>query len=190
MDAISSPPPHSIFSLRIAGQVLGVVGLGAIGREVARKAGALGMRVIAHDPYVETAPADVALVDLETLLRGSDYVTLHCPLVPQTRGLINAAAFSQMKPTAYFINTSRGPIVSEAALIETLLARRIAGAGLDVYDIEPLPLDHPLRATDNAVITPHLGYVTAENYRRFYGQMVEDIQAWLDGKPVRVMGVK
>ena len=95
-----------------------------------------------------------------------------------------------MKPTAYFINTSRGPIVDEGALLSALRGKKIAGAGIDVYDVEPLPLDHSFRRLENAVITPHLGYVTLENYRRFYGQMAENIRAWLDGKPVRVISPK
>jgi D-3-phosphoglycerate dehydrogenase len=95
-----------------------------------------------------------------------------------------------MKPTAFLVNTSRGPIVNETALIDALRERRIAGAGLDVFDLEPLPVDHPLRGLDNAVLTPHLGYVTRENYRVYYGQMVEDIQAWLAGTPVRVLKAK
>jgi phosphoglycerate dehydrogenase-like enzyme len=111
-------------------------------------------------------------------------------LSQRTRGLIGAADLALMKPTAYFINTSRGPIVDEKALLDVLQGRKIAGAGLDVYDVEPLPLDHPFRKLDNAVLTPHLGYVTRENYQRFYGQMVENIRAWLDGKPVRVIPAK
>jgi len=95
-----------------------------------------------------------------------------------------------MKRSAFLINSSRGPIVDEKALLATLQGKKIAGAGIDVYDVEPLPLDHPFRKLDNAVITPHLGYVTEENYRRFYGQMVENIRAWLDGKPVRVIAAK
>jgi phosphoglycerate dehydrogenase-like enzyme len=174
-------------------KTLGVIGLGKLGSKVAEIARVFGMRVIAWSQNLTAERATAAgatLATKEEVFREADIVTVHLQLSARTRGLIGAADFALMKPTAYFVNTSRGPIVSEAALIETLKAGRIAGAGIDVYDIEPLPLDHPLRAVDNAVITPHLGYVTEENYRRFYGQMVEDIRAWLDGKPVRVMGAK
>ena len=122
--------------------------------------------------------------------RRADFITVHLHLSPRTRGLIGSADLALMKPTAYFINTSRGPIVEEAALLDVLRNKRIAGAGLDVYDVEPLSLDHPYRKLDNAVITPHLGYVTEDNYRHFYGQMVEDIRAFLAGKPVRVIKAK
>jgi len=115
---------------------------------------------------------------------------VHLQLSPRTRGLIGSADLAVMKPTAFFINTSRGPIVEEAALLDVLRNKRIAGAGLDVYDVEPLPLDHPYRKLDNALLTPHLGYVTEDNYRHFYGQMVEDIRAFLAGKPVRVIKAK
>jgi phosphoglycerate dehydrogenase-like enzyme len=174
-------------------KTLGVIGLGKLGSKVAEIGRVFGMRVIAWSQNLTAERASAAgatLASKEELFRQADIVTVHLQLSARTRGLIGSVDFALMKPTAYFINTSRGPIVSEAALIATLKAGRIAGAGLDVYDIEPLPLDHPLRSVDNAVITPHLGYVTEENYRRFYGQMVEGIRAWLDGKPVRVMGAK
>jgi D-3-phosphoglycerate dehydrogenase len=108
-------------------------------------------------------------------------------LSPRSRGLIGAEEFALMKPTAYLVNTARGPIVDEAALIDALRSKRIAGAGLDVYDIEPLPVDHPLRRLDNVVLSPHLGYVTTENFRGSYGGVVEDIRAFLDGKPIRIL---
>jgi len=131
--------------------------------------------------------AGARLVSKQELFRQADFVTIHLQLSERTRGLVGAAEFALMKPTAYLVNTSRGPIVDEAALMAALRANTIAGAALDVYDVEPLPLDHPLRKLDNALLTPHLGYVTQEGYRRFYGQMVENIRAWLDGKPVRLM---
>jgi phosphoglycerate dehydrogenase-like enzyme len=115
---------------------------------------------------------------------------VHMQLSPRTRGLVGAAELALMKPTAFFINTSRGPIADEAAITAVLKAKKIAGAAIDTYDVEPLALDHPFRKLDNIVITPHLGYVTAENYKRFYGQMVEDIRGWLDGKPVRLIAPK
>src|SRR5262249_22173747 len=111
----------------------------------------------------------------------------HVVLSPRTRGLIGAKEFALMKPTAFLVNTSRGPLVDEAALIDALTSRRIAGAGLDVYDIEPLPVDHPLRKIDNVVLSPHLGYVTQENCRGSYVGVVEDIRAFLDGKPIRLL---
>jgi D-3-phosphoglycerate dehydrogenase len=129
-------------------------------------------------------------VSKEELFRQADFVTVHVPLSARSKGLVGAAELGLMKPTAYFINTSRGPIADEKAIEEALKAKTIAGAGIDVYDEEPLALDHPFRKLDNIVITPHLGYVTAENYKRFYGQMVEDVRAWLDGKPVRVIPAK
>jgi phosphoglycerate dehydrogenase-like enzyme len=115
---------------------------------------------------------------------------MHCPRTKETFGMIGFEELSLMKPTAFFINTSRGPIADEKAIEAALKAKKIAGAGIDVYDEEPLPLDHPFRKLDNIVITPHLGYVTAENYKRFYEQTVEDIRAWLDGRPIRVITPK
>jgi phosphoglycerate dehydrogenase-like enzyme len=126
-------------------------------------------------------------VERDELLGRSDVVSIHLVLSERTRGLIGARELSLMKRTAYLVNTSRGPIVDEAALIRALREGTIAGAGLDVYDKEPLPLDHPLRGLPNTVITPHLGYVTEETYRIFYGQALEDILAHLRGEPVRVL---
>jgi len=181
---------QSTLGIELNGKTLGVIGLGKLGSRVAAIGKAFGMRVIAWSQNLTEAKcreAGAELASKDELLRQSDIVTVHLQLSPRTRGLIDAAEFALMKPSAFFINSSRGPIVDEAALIAALRAGRIAGAGIDVYDVEPVPLDHPLRGLQNAVITPHLGYVTAENYRRFYGQMVEDIRAWLDGKSVRVL---
>jgi D-3-phosphoglycerate dehydrogenase len=119
------------------------------------------------------------------LFRNSDFVTIHIVLSDRSRGLIGAKELGSMKKTAYLINTSRGPIVDEKALIAALQNKAIAGAGLDVFDVEPLPPDHPFRKMDNVVITPHLGYVSEQNYRKYFPDAVEDIRAWLDGKPVR-----
>ena len=127
------------------------------------------------------------LSQLDDVLRASDVLVIALPLTKETRGLLGARELSLMKPTAHLINTSRGPIVDEAALIAALRSGKVTGAGLDVYDEEPLPLDHPLRNLPNTVITPHLGYVTAETYRIFYGHALEDVQAWLGGAPVRVL---
>jgi phosphoglycerate dehydrogenase-like enzyme len=134
--------------------------------------------------------AGATRVEKDELFRRADFITIHLVLSPRTRGLVGTREFGLMKPTAYLINTSRGPIVDEAALISALRDRRIAGAGLDVYDVEPLPLDHPLRKLENAVLTPHLGYVTEDTLRIFYRDTVEDIRAWLDGKPVRLIAAK
>ena len=123
----------------------------------------------------------------EDLFRQADFVTIHLVLSQRSRGLVGANELALMKPTAYLINTSRGPIIDEAALLAALREKKIAGAGLDVFDIEPLPTDHPLRKMDNVVLTPHLGYVATQNYRAYFDGVVEDIRAFLDGKPVRVL---
>jgi D-3-phosphoglycerate dehydrogenase len=181
---------QSTLGIELNGKTLGVVGLGKLGSAVAAIGKALNMRVVAWSQNLteeKCQAAGASLVSKEDLFRQSDFITVHLQLSARTRGLVGRAEFALMKPTAFFVNTSRGPIVDEPALLDVLQSKKIAGAGIDVYDVEPLPLEHPLRKLDNAVLTPHLGYVTAENYRRFYGQMVEDVRAWLDGKPVRVM---
>ena len=167
---------------RVAGQVLGIVGLGAIGREVARKASALGLSVLAYDPYVESAPAGIALVDLDTLLQRSDYVTLHCPLVPQTRGLINAAAFAQMKPTAYLLNLSRGPVVDQDALLAALTDGSIAGAAVDVLTTEPPAVDDPLLRLPNLLVTPHSSSWSAESSDQLRHDAASNIVEALSGR--------
>jgi phosphoglycerate dehydrogenase-like enzyme len=128
-------------------------------------------------------------VEKDELFRRSDFLTIHTVLSKRTRGLADGSDLAKMKPTAYLINTSRGPIVNEQALIAALESHTIAGAGLDVYDEEPLPTDHALRRLKNVVLTPHLGYVTAEKYRVFYADAVENVQAFLAGNPVRVIAV-
>lgn len=172
------------------GRTLGVLGLGKLGSRVAKVARALDMKVLAWSQNLtpeKCAEAGVTYATKEELLGQSDFVTIHLVLSPRSKGLIGAAEFGLMKKSAYIINTSRGPIIDEAALIDALTNKTIAGAALDVYDTEPLPKGHPLRSLPNALITPHLGYVTQENYRVFYEQTVEDIRAWLDGKPLRVI---
>jgi len=131
--------------------------------------------------------AGVEYASKDDLFRNADIVTIHMVLGDRSRGLVTAKEFALMKPTAYMINTSRGPIIEEKALIAALEERRIAGAGLDVFDVEPLPLDHPFRRMDNVVITPHLGYVSEQNYRRYFPDIVEDIRAFIAGSPVRVI---
>lgn len=171
-------------------KVLGVVGLGRLGSQVATVGRAFGMEVIAWSQNLTAercAEFGARLVTKEELFARSDIVTIHLILSKRTRGLVTAADFARMKPTAYFVNTSRGPIVEEKALISVLERRAIAGAALDVFDIEPLPLDHPLRRFDNSVVTPHLGYVSVENYRRIFATTVDNIRAWLAGKPINVV---
>jgi len=126
-------------------------------------------------------------VSKEDLFRNADIVTIHVQLGQRNRGLITAKEIGLMKKTAYIVNTSRGPIIDEKALLDALNSKQIAGAGLDVYDVEPLPLDHPFRKLDNVVITPHLGYVSQQNYAKYYPDIVEDIRGWIDGKPVRIV---
>jgi phosphoglycerate dehydrogenase-like enzyme len=167
--------------LELSGLTLGVIGLGRLGSQVAKIGEAFGMEVLAWSQNLETP------LTKEELLRRSDIVTIHVRLSDRTRGLIGAKDLALMKPTAYLINTSRGPIVDEAALLDALHAGRLAGAGLDVYDTEPLPPDHPLRSAPNTVLTPHIGYVTTASYARFYEDAVEDVAAFLRGEPVRVI---
>jgi phosphoglycerate dehydrogenase-like enzyme len=167
----------------LRGKCLGVVGLGNIGKEVARIGLAFGMTVIAWSQNLTTEIASAAgatLVDKHALFRQADFVTIHLVLSRRTAGLVGAAEIALMKPTARLINTSRGPIVDEAALIEALQARRIAGAALDVFDVEPLPADHPFRTLENVLATPHIGYVTEELYLTFYSNAAASIAAWLD----------
>lgn len=174
----------------VEGMTLGVVGLGKLGTKVATIAKTLGMNVIAWSQNLtpeRCAEAGVSYATKDELFAHADIVTIHTILSKRTRGLITADDLARMKPTSYLVNTARGPIVDEAALLDALQRRAIAGAGLDTFSIEPLPLDHPLRKLDNVVLTPHLGYVTENNYRKYYGDMVEDIVAWLNGAPVRVM---
>jgi phosphoglycerate dehydrogenase-like enzyme len=172
------------------GKTLGVVGLGRLGTDVARIGKAFGMQVIAWSENLTRETTDavgVELVSKDALFQRSDVVTVHLVLSDRTRGLIGERELGAMKPTAFLINTARGPIVDEQALVHALRRSVIAGAGLDVFDEEPLPVNHPLRRLDNALLTPHLGYVTAENYRLAYGEAVEDIRAFLAGTPVRVI---
>ncbi|MBN9585390.1 MAG: hydroxyacid dehydrogenase [Afipia sp. 62-7] len=174
----------------LEGMTLGVIGLGKLGAKVAAIAKALGMNVIAWSQNLtpdKCAEAGVAYASKDDLFAQADIITIHLVLSARSRGLVGAADIARMKPSAYLINTARGPIVDETALLKALQDGRIAGAGLDTFSQEPLPADHPLRKLDNVVLTPHLGYVTEQNYRRYYAEMIECIAAWLDGKPVRVV---
>jgi phosphoglycerate dehydrogenase-like enzyme len=174
----------------LSGATLGVIGLGRLGVPVANLAQAFGMTVLAWSPNLtqeRAEPHGVRAVDKRELFSAADVISIHMPLSDASRGLIGAADLALMKPSAYLINTSRGPLVDEAALIDALRAGRIAGAGLDVYDVEPLPVDHPLRSLRNTLLLPHIGYVTTDNYRSFYRDVVEDIVAFTAGTPVRVL---
>lgn len=172
------------------GKTLGLLGLGKLGGRVARVGLALEMDVIAWSQNLTAercAEVGVRLVDKETLFRDSDVLSIHTLLSDRTRGLVGQSELALMKPTAFLVNTSRGPIVDEGALLNVLQAGSIAGAGLDVYDVEPLPADHPLRSLENAVLTGHTAYVIKELYQKAYGEAVECIAAWLKGEPIRVL---
>jgi len=181
---------QTTIGLDLGGLTLGVIGLGKLGQRVARIAKAFGMDVIAWSQNLTAErcrEAGVEYANKEDLLQRADILTIHVVLSQRTRGLIGAKELGLMKPGAYLINTSRGPIVDEAELLAALKEKRLAGAGLDTFDIEPLPVDHPLRSLNNVVLTPHLGYVSLQNYRAYFAGVVEDIRAFLDGKPVRVI---
>ncbi len=184
-------PWQITMGLDAEGQTMGIVGLGKLGAKVAAVALALGMRVNAWSQNLtreRCAEVGVGYLSKEELFATSDVISIHLILSKRTRGLITSDDIGRMKPSAYLINTARGPIVDEAALLKALQDKRIAGAGIDTYSVEPLPLDSPYRKLDNVVLTPHLGYVTEQGYRAYYREMVEDITAWLADKPVRVMG--
>jgi phosphoglycerate dehydrogenase-like enzyme len=175
---------------RLAGKTLGVLGLGRLGSAVARVGLAFEMKVIAWSPNLtaeRAAAIGVERVDKEALLRQSDVLSVHMVLSPRSRGLVGRNDIALMKKTAILVNTSRGPIVDVYAVIQALEAGRLGYAAFDVYDREPLPTDHPLRRTPNVLLTPHIGYVTEENYRSSYPQIVENVVAFLDGHPVRVI---
>jgi len=184
---------QSTVGIELNGRTLGIIGLGQIGGRLAHVAHAFRMRVLAWSENLTAERAQecgAERVSLERLLSDSDIVTIHTRLSPRTRGLLGAAQLALLKPTALLVNTSRGPIVEEAALANALRERRIAGAALDVFDREPLPADHPLLKLDNVVLTPHLGYVTQEVYRVFYGETLENILAFLSGTPRRVLNAE
>jgi phosphoglycerate dehydrogenase-like enzyme len=175
---------------RVAGKTLGLLGLGRLGGAVARVGLAFGMKAIAWSQNLtaeKAAEQGVERVEKEELFRRSDILSVHLVLSDRSRGLVGAREIGLMKPTAILVNTSRGPICDTAAVIEALKGGRLAYAGFDVYDQEPLPLNHPLRTAPNVILTPHIGYVTEENYRSSYPQIVENILGYLDGKPIRVI---
>ena len=186
----SGVPWQSTLGIELAGKTLGLLGFGKLGGKVGEIGKAIGMNLIAWSQNLTEDKAKAGgakLVSKEELFRQSDFLSIHLVLSDRSRGLVSAKDLALMKPTAFLINTSRGPIVNEPALLSVLGQRKIAGAGLDTFDIEPLPLNHPLRKLDNVVLTPHLGYVSQENYRVYYPDMVENIKAWIAGSPVRVM---
>lgn len=179
---------QSTVGIDLKGRTLGILGLGRLGTQVARVGRAFGMKLIAWSENLTAQRAyesGAERVDKDVLLQRSDILTIHTRLSSRTRGLIGARELAMMKPSALLVNTSRGPIVDEMALVEALRSGRIAGAGVDVFGQEPLPADHPLRAEPRALLTPHIGYVTEETYRAFYAGMVECIEGWLSGKQIR-----
>jgi phosphoglycerate dehydrogenase-like enzyme len=180
---------HTV-GFELAGARLGVVGLGRLGEAVARVGLAFGMDVVAWSQHLtaeRAATVGVAAVGKQELFATSDVVTLHLKLTERTAGVVGGPELALMKPTAYLINTSRGPLIDELALVEALRTGALAGAGLDVFDIEPLPADHPLLTLPNTVLTPHLGYVTSATYGIWWHQVVDDIRAWADGQPLRLL---
>jgi phosphoglycerate dehydrogenase-like enzyme len=185
-------PWQSTVGADLHGRRLGVLGLGKIGSRVAQVGLAFGMDVVAWSRNLTKERADEVGAELassmDVLLASSDFVSVHLALGDRTRGLLGARELALLKPTAYLINTSRAAIVDQDALLAALHEGRIAGAGIDVFDVEPLPADHPMRAAPRLLATPHLGYVSRANYATYYGQAVEDIQAYLGGEPVRRLG--
>jgi glycerate dehydrogenase len=173
--------------VELDGLTLGIVGYGRIGQAVARLGEALGMKVIAATSGRSTPPHNVAVVDLDHLFSASDVVSLHCPLTPETRHLVNEARLARMKPTAFLLNTSRGPLVDEAALARALNDGRLAGAGLDVLSQEPPPADHPLLTARNCLVTPHIAWATRAARQRLMHTVVENVRAFLSGHPLNVV---
>jgi D-3-phosphoglycerate dehydrogenase len=171
-------------------KTIGVLGLGKLGARVVQIGKAMGMKAIAWSPNLteeKAREAGAEYVSKDDLMRRADVLSIHVVLGDRSRGIIGARELGLMKPTAYLINTARGPIVDEKALLAALTEKKIAGAGLDVFDVEPLPKDHPFRKLDNVVLTPHLGYVSLENYAVYFRDVVEDIRGFIDGKPMRVI---
>ena len=169
--------------MELRGKTLGLLGLGNIGSEVARIGRAFGMEAIAWSQNLtaeKAAEHGAVRVEKEELFRRSDVLSVHLVLGDRSRGIVGAGELALMKPTAYLVNTSRGPLVKEADLVAALRERRIAGAAVDVYDVEPAPADHPFRALPNVLATPHIGYVSEEMYRVFYGDTVKNVLGWLD----------
>ncbi len=181
---------QTTIGMELKGKMLGLIGLGKIGTQVAKIAKAFGMEVCAWSENLNLSKANesgILPMSKEDLLKNSDIISVHLVMGDRYRNLITKKEFTMMKKTAFLINTSRGPIINENDLIEVLKDEKIAGAGLDVYDKEPLPQDHKLRFLPNALLLPHIGYVTAENYSKFYSQMLENLISCVKGKPLRVI---
>ncbi len=178
------------FGVGLEGKTLGILGLGRLGAKVASVALNFGMDVIAWSENLTSeraAEVGALRVDKNELFARSDILTIHQLLSARTRGMVGATELASMKPTSYLINTARGPIIDEAALVDVLSRQAIAGAGLDVFEVEPLPVDHPLRALDNVVLTGHTGFVVREFHELVYSQAIEDIRAWQAGAPIRLL---
>jgi phosphoglycerate dehydrogenase-like enzyme len=183
-------PWQSTIGTDLAGSTLGLLGLGKIGTRVAAVGRAFGMDVAAWSPHLTAERAEAGgarLVDRATLFAGSDVVSIHLVLSDATRGIVGGDELAAMRASAYLVNTSRAGLVDSAALLRALDANALAGAGLDVFDVEPLPADDPLRHHPRVLATPHLGYVTRGNYRTYFTEAVEDVAAWLAGDPVRLL---
>ena len=181
---------QTTIGFELKGKMLGIIGLGKIGTQVAKIAKAFGMEVCAWSENLNLSHANEAGVlpmSKEDLLKNSDIISIHLVLGERYKNLITKKEFGMMKKTSFIINTSRGPIINENDLVQALKDEKIAGAGLDVYDQEPLPQDHKLRFLSNALLLPHIGYVTAENYSKFYLQMIENLESCLKNKPLRVI---
>lgn len=171
----------------VNGKTLGVVGAGHIGMEVIKVAKALGMNILVHTRTPKADGDGICYVSLDELLENSDYITLHCPLNDQTKHIINKEAIGKMKPSAVIVNTGRGPLINEADLCEALAAKRIAGAGLDVQEVEPPAEDSPLYTLDNVIITPHMGWKGLETRQRLVGIIRDNVQAFFKGEPINVV---
>ncbi|PKH38138.1 hydroxyacid dehydrogenase [Pseudomonas sp. 43NM1] len=172
------------------GKTLAILGLGSIGKRVAQFGQVFGMRVIAWSENLtaeRASEAGVTYVSKQQLFEQADILSVHLVLSDRTRGIVDSQALNWMQPTALLVNTARGPIVDETALIKALQKNRLAGAALDVFEQEPLPANHPFRTLEKVLATPHVGYVSRQNYQMFFAQMIEDIQAWAAGAPVRVL---
>ena len=168
--------------VELGGRTLGIVGLGAIGRRLAEMAGAIGMKCMAYDPYVDVPPPGVRLKQLDEVLAGSDFVSIHAPLTAETEGLIDSRGLSLMKPTAFLVNLSDARIVDRDSLVDALESRNIAGAALDVFETHPIAPDHPLLGLDNVILTPHVGGATEETIERYSKMMTDDTLRFLDGE--------
>ena len=189
-EAVKDGEWQTTLGVGLKGKTLGLIGLGNLGGQVANYGNAFGMNVIAWSQNLTEEKAkdkNATYVDLDTLMSESDFISIHTVLSERTLGLIDSSKLQLMKKSSFIVNTSRGPIIDESALVEALDNAQIAGAGLDVFGLEPMPSDHPLITSNRTVITPHIGYVTQETYKIFYEHTVECISTFINGKPVRVL---